>query len=364
MPSTRRRGRRAFLGTAAMTLAAAELGGLGLAANAGGSRQLTALGDAHGVAQFAPAVDHEPARQARPRPVRHLYVHQLAPDASVRSRVASAVHAGTDRDRRAHPRVRLREGPRQRASRDAAPEHRLPDRARQRLCHLAGLRQPLLARALPPRRPRTRPLPPLRRGRVRAIGEGHSAAARGHGRTMRHGRRPRRASSVTATGFELPADWRTCDLPRSTSVMTAARASHRPAVRRWQSAAPTRSRHGWISIDGPSTASGRWRASRRSWAAPPAGSSADFTPATSTWSWGHAHREGRVRFRVSVDGQPPGPARGVDVDDRGAGTVVEQRLVSTGPATRAHRRSDVRDRVPRRRSRGVRVHVRLTTFAG
>jgi hypothetical protein len=33
-----------------------------------------------------------------------------------------------------------------------------------------------------------------------------------------------------------------------------------------------------------------------------------------------------VRFRVSIDGQPPGSAHGVDVDDGGNGTVAEQRL--------------------------------------
>jgi thiol-disulfide isomerase/thioredoxin len=33
-----------------------------------------------------------------------------------------------------------------------------------------------------------------------------------------------------------------------------------------------------------------------------------------------------VRFRVFVDGQPPGPAHGVDVDDQGNGTATEQRL--------------------------------------
>jgi hypothetical protein len=33
-----------------------------------------------------------------------------------------------------------------------------------------------------------------------------------------------------------------------------------------------------------------------------------------------------VRFRVSIDGRPPGPAHGVDVDDGGNGTVVEPRL--------------------------------------
>ena len=33
-----------------------------------------------------------------------------------------------------------------------------------------------------------------------------------------------------------------------------------------------------------------------------------------------------VCFRVSIDGQPPGPAHGLEVDERGNGTVVEQRL--------------------------------------
>jgi hypothetical protein len=33
-----------------------------------------------------------------------------------------------------------------------------------------------------------------------------------------------------------------------------------------------------------------------------------------------------VRFRVLIDGQPPGAAHGLDVDDQGYGTVTEQRL--------------------------------------
>jgi thiol-disulfide isomerase/thioredoxin len=41
---------------------------------------------------------------------------------------------------------------------------------------------------------------------------------------------------------------------------------------------------------------------------------------------GPPRRESPVRFRVSIDGQPPGPARGLDVDEGGNGTVVEQRL--------------------------------------
>jgi hypothetical protein len=33
-----------------------------------------------------------------------------------------------------------------------------------------------------------------------------------------------------------------------------------------------------------------------------------------------------VRFRVLIDGQPPGAAHGIDVDEQGNGTLTEQRL--------------------------------------
>jgi len=36
--------------------------------------------------------------------------------------------------------------------------------------------------------------------------------------------------------------------------------------------------------------------------------------------------KGLVRFRVLVDGKPPGAAHGTDVDDQGLGTVTGQRL--------------------------------------
>jgi thiol-disulfide isomerase/thioredoxin len=41
---------------------------------------------------------------------------------------------------------------------------------------------------------------------------------------------------------------------------------------------------------------------------------------------GPAARGTAVRFRVLLNGQPPGPAHGGDVDDQGNGTVTEQRL--------------------------------------
>ncbi len=41
---------------------------------------------------------------------------------------------------------------------------------------------------------------------------------------------------------------------------------------------------------------------------------------------GPATRGTSVRFRVLIDGRPPGAAHGIDVDDQGHGTVAEQRL--------------------------------------
>jgi hypothetical protein len=41
---------------------------------------------------------------------------------------------------------------------------------------------------------------------------------------------------------------------------------------------------------------------------------------------GPAARGTAVRFRVFIDGKPPGAAHGLDVDDQGNGTVAAQRL--------------------------------------
>jgi hypothetical protein len=41
---------------------------------------------------------------------------------------------------------------------------------------------------------------------------------------------------------------------------------------------------------------------------------------------GPSRRDQVVRFRVTIDGQQPGPAHGLDVDERGNGTVVEPRM--------------------------------------
>jgi hypothetical protein len=41
---------------------------------------------------------------------------------------------------------------------------------------------------------------------------------------------------------------------------------------------------------------------------------------------GPAAHETSVRFQVLIDGQPPGPAHGLDVDEHGNGTATQPRL--------------------------------------
>lgn len=55
-----------------------------------------------------------------------------------------------------------------------------------------------------------------------------------------------------------------------------------------------------------------------------AASSAGSTRATCIWCL--APRRMPVRFRVTIDGAPPGDAHGVDVDADGDGVVTAQRL--------------------------------------
>jgi hypothetical protein len=83
---------------------------------------------------------------------------------------------------------------------------------------------------------------------------------------------------------------------------------------------------------------------------------------------GPAARGPSVRFRVRIDGQPPGPAHGTDVDDQGNGTVTEPRLYQLirQPGSITDRQFEIEFLV-RRRSRSVRRPgqraSRLTTSA-
>ena len=78
---------------------------------------------------------------------------------------------------------------------------------------------------------------------------------------------------------------------------------------------------------------------------------------------GPAVRGTTVRFRVLINGKPPGAAHGSDVDEQGNGTHRAE-AVPTHPAAETHRRSKLRDRVPRFRRGGVFLHVRLISHNG
>jgi thiol-disulfide isomerase/thioredoxin len=58
---------------------------------------------------------------------------------------------------------------------------------------------------------------------------------------------------------------------------------------------------------------------------------------------GPAQRGSSVKFRVLIDGQPPGASHGVDVDEQGYGTVTEQRMYTLirQPGTIAGRQFEV-----------------------
>ena len=93
----------------------------------------------------------------------------------------------------------------------------------------------------------------------------------------------------------------------------------------------------WTSV---ARAEGRTRPAERSPIA--------FTPATCTWCCGS---EKPVRFRLTIDGKPPGADAGVDVKADGTGVVHERAALSTGPAEGRGSRSHVPDRIPRPRRR-------------
>ena len=117
--------------------------------------ELPVAGRRDRLAQFAAADAGRPARQSRAGRLLDLHLHQLAPHASLYPGLGREVPgSGIGRDRRAHARVRFRARPRQRAPSREGDEGRLSGRARQRLRDLAGLQQPLLARALFRRRAR------------------------------------------------------------------------------------------------------------------------------------------------------------------------------------------------------------------
>ena len=132
--------------------------------------------------------------------------------------------------------------------------------------------------------------------------------------------------SVTATGFELPADWRSLRSPeiylghdRTANFSSPGGAA---LGRRRNYVAPTRLELNRWAL------TGEWTVANQATALNRAGGRivCRFHARDVHMVMGPPRQESAIRFRVSMDGQPPGPAGGLDVDDSGSGTVREQRL--------------------------------------
>ena len=132
--------------------------------------------------------------------------------------------------------------------------------------------------------------------------------------------------SVRAAGFELPADWQNLRSPENYLGHDRTENFSSPGGaalgRRRVYAAPAR-----LELNRWALA-GEWTMANQATVLNRAGGRIvyRFHARDVHLVMGPLGQESAVRFRVSMDGQPPGPAHGLDVDDSGSGTVREQRL--------------------------------------
>jgi thiol-disulfide isomerase/thioredoxin len=131
---------------------------------------------------------------------------------------------------------------------------------------------------------------------------------------------------VDPAGAEAPADWN--NLKSSENYLGYQRTEHFASPggaefdRRRRYAAPARlALNQWALV-------GEWTVGRQAILsnAPGARIVDRFHARDHHLVMGPSRRESPVRFHISIDGRPPGSAHGVDVDESGNGTVGEQRL--------------------------------------
>ena len=132
--------------------------------------------------------------------------------------------------------------------------------------------------------------------------------------------------SVEARGAELAADWGNLKSPETYvgAGRSATFASRGGAVvdERRDYVAPARLELNRWAV------SGQWSIGTQSAALEKAGGrmAYRFHARDLHLVMGPRRQERPVRFRVTIDGQPPGAAHGLDVDGGGSGTLVDQRL--------------------------------------
>ena len=130
---------------------------------------------------------------------------------------------------------------------------------------------------------------------------------------------------VEATGVEAPADWGSLKSPENYVgyQRTENFASGSPELNRRRAyKTPAHLALNQWGLDGEWTVRSGSIASN----APNARIANRFHARDLHLVMGPSRRESPVKFRVSIDGRPPGAARGLDVDEDGSGTLAEQRL--------------------------------------
>ena len=145
-------------------------------------------------------------------------------------------------------------------------------------------------------------------------------------------------------GVELPADWdhlgsaeNYVGYERTAGVRLPGRCRCRTSA----TATPRRRR--WGATSGLCRGTGAWGRSPPSLEEPGGAISCDFHARDLHLVMRPAVPHASVRFRVRLDGRPPGPAHGLDVDEDGNGVVSGQRLYQLvrQPGPIADRRFDI-----------------------
>ena len=132
--------------------------------------------------------------------------------------------------------------------------------------------------------------------------------------------------AVDGSGFEAPADWTNLKSPETyvgyarAENFVSPEGARRDQPRTYR-AAPRLTLNQW-------SLAGEWTIGRQATVLnkPPGQILLRFHARDVHLVMGPSRPGDPVRFRVSIDGQPPGAAHGLDVDDGGNGTAREQRL--------------------------------------
>ena len=224
--------------------------------------------------------------------------------------------------------------------------------------HLAGLQQSILAGALFHRWRRPHPRPSFRRRRLRCVGAHHPDLAEGSGQQGCAGRHRQ-------SRWQGRAGRRRCQrhgIAGNLSGLWARRRISPPARRHRTSPPATRRRIRWAPTNGALRDAGP--SARKNPSARAAGGKITFFFHARDLHLvlGPAAGNKPVRFKVTLNGQPPGAAHGADTDEAGNGTVTGQRLYQLIRQRRADFQPDIHHRIPGSGRGGLFFYIRMTVF--